>query len=175
MREIEIKPTLRIKIPKNGLNVNSIFFGLKEAGSAIMLAITKILFIAIEEQTITDTMNQDTEHRYVRNGRQQQRTLKTSFGDLKYCFAQIKYKQLNQNIVPLRDKLHIPKYQRYQQEAMEPSIGLAVHLSYNRSEKEIERIRGFNASRWTVWRRLHKFSDQVCQFGDLKRIPDFDS
>jgi len=54
---------------------------------------------------------------------------------------------------------------------MEPAIGLAVHVSYKRSEKEIERIRGFSASRWTIWRRLGEFSDHQCLFGDMKSIP----
>jgi hypothetical protein len=171
MREIEINLTLRFKIPETDLNVNGLLFGLKNVNSQIMLGITKILFKAIENDTIEKILSHDTENKYVRNGKQRERTLKTSFGDLKYSFSQLKDQEINQNIVPLREKLKIPKYRRYQNESMEPAIGLAVHLSYARSDKEIERIRGFSASRWTVWRRLHDFSNSTCQFEDMNHIP----
>lgn len=171
MSEIEINLTLRFNIPDEGLNVNSLLFGLKGTNSQIMLGITKALFMAIENKTIEQLQNSDGTGRYVRNGRRHQRTLKTSFGDLKYSFVQLKDRDLNKTVVPLRDRLKIPKYRRYQNESMEPAIGLAVHVSYRRSEKEIKRIRGFSASRWTIWRRLSEFSKDQCLFGDMKNIP----
>jgi len=134
MSEIEINLTLRFNIPDEDLNVNGLLFGLKGANSQIMLGIAKALFMAIENQTI-EQFQDSSKGRYVRNGRRQERTLKTSFGDLKYCFAQLKDRQLNRTIVPLREILKIPKYLRYQNESMKPAIGLAVHVLYSRSEK----------------------------------------
>ncbi len=123
-----------IYISETDFNINGLLFGLKDANSQIMLGITRALFMAIESRTIKQ-LPDSSEGRYVRNGRRQERTLKTSFGDLKYCFAQLKDRQLNRTIVPLREILKIPKYLRYQNESMKPAIGLAVHVLYSRSEK----------------------------------------
>ena len=167
MREIETNLTLRFKIPETEFNVNSILFGLKESCNEIMLSILKVMFMAIENETIKEF----DETSYSLNGRQRERTLKTSFGNLKYQFIQLRNYKTHKTIVPLRDKLMIPKYKRYMNESMEPAVGLAVHLSYSRSEKEITRICYHSASRWTIWRRLHEFSDQLCQLGSMKDIP----
>jgi len=167
MREIEINLTLRFKIPERDFNVNGILFGLKESNSAIMLSILKVILMAIEKEAIKEF----DETTYSLNGRQRERTLKTSFGDLKYQFIQLRNHHTHKTIVPLREKLMIPKYKRYLNESMEPAVGLAVHLSYGRSEREITRICKQSASRWTVWRRLHEFSDQLCQLGDMRNIP----
>ena len=167
MREIEIHLTLRFKIPERNLNVNGLLTGLKQSSSPIMLSILRVLFMALEEEAIKDYK----ESSYNPNGRQRGRTLKTSFGDFHYRFAQLRDHHLHKTVVPLRDKLEIPKYKHYLNESMEPAIGLAVHLSYGRSEKEISRICDRSASRWTIWRRLHAFSDQLCQLGNMKDIP----
>ncbi|MCJ7698287.1 MAG: hypothetical protein MUO73_08180 [Thermoplasmata archaeon] len=55
--------------------------------------------------------------------------------------------------------------------AMKAAIGLSVHLSYQRSKSEVDRIRGSAASRHTNRRRLFEFSESQCQFGDMKKIP----
>ena len=104
-------------------------------------------------------------------GRCRPRTLKTSFGPLTYGFQKLKNIDTNQILIPLRDELRIPRYRQYQDESMESAIGLSAHLSYNRSDKEVERIRGSGASRWTVWRRLQEFSDAQCQFPDFRKTP----
>jgi len=170
MSEIQIDLTLTFNIPDEGLNVNGLLFGLKNSNSQIMLGILKTLLTAIEQRAIQELKNDD-EDRYIRNGRQRARTLKTSFGSLQYRFAQIKDQHTDTTIVPLREALKIPKYRRYQDESMESAVGLAVHLSFNRSDKEVTRIRGSGASKWTVWRRLHEFSDRKCQFENMKKIP----
>ncbi|MBN2222531.1 MAG: hypothetical protein JW708_10030, partial [Vallitaleaceae bacterium] len=170
MSKIKVNLTLTLSIPDEGLNVNSLFFGLKEISSKIMLEILKILFKAIEERTIIYIKNSSSD-RIIRYGRQRARILKTSFGTFKYPFARIKNINTDQIMIPLREELKIPKYRQYQDESMESAIGLSVHLSYDRSEKEVERIKGTGASRWTVWRRLHEFSKSQCQFPDFKKIP----
>ena len=129
MREIEINLTLKFKIPESDFNVNGLFFGLKKSSSQIMLTISKILFTAIEKDSIQELLSSDLKGRYSLNGRQRARTLKTSFGDFRYRFAQLRDNQLNQTVVPLREKLKIPRYKRYLNEMMEPAIGLSVHLS----------------------------------------------
>ena len=171
MREIEINLTLRFKIPESNLNVNGLLYGLKKINNDIMLAVTHIIFKAIEASAVEKLISMDDEFMFSPNGSQRERTLKTSFGDLKYSFAQVRDNRTGQTIVPLREKLKIPKYKRYLNESLEPALGLAIHLSYGRSSKETIRIRDHCASRWTVWRRLHEFSDQLCQFGDMKDIP----
>lgn len=171
MREIEINLTLRFKIPESKLNVNGLLYGLKKINNDIMLAVTHIIFKAIEASAVEKLISMDDEFMFSPNGRQRERTLKTSFGDLKYSFAQVRDNRTGQTIVPLREKLKIPKYKRYLNESLEPALGLSIHLSYGRSSTETIRIRDHCASRWTVWRRLHDFSDQQCQFGDMKDIP----
>lgn len=169
MREIEIHLTLRFKIPETGFNVNGLLHGLKESNSIIMLTIVQVIFKAIEKRMVKDLLKQE-DHTYSLNGHQRERTLKTSFGDLKYSFVQLKDNRTNKTLVPLIERLAIPKYKRYLDESLEPAIGLAVHLSYGRSEKETSRILDHCASRWTVWRRLKEFSD-LCQFVPMKEVP----
>jgi hypothetical protein len=168
LNPIEITFKLRFEIPDEGLTFNGILYGLKTLSSEIMLMIIKMLFKAIETRLIEQLK---ANSRYVRNGHQRARTLKTSLGSLNYAFAQVKDNRTNKTLVPLREALKIPRYIRYQNESMEPAIGLAVHLSYNKADEEIKRIQGTGASRWTVRRRLHEFSDSGCQFGGFKKIP----
>ena len=170
MSEITMNLTLTFKIPDDGINVNGLLLGLKNVSSQIMLAITKTLFHAIEEKAI-ENLKTESKNKVIRYGRQRARTLKTSFGDFKYSLAQVKKLDTGQILVPLRKILKIPKYRRYQNESMKDAVGLSVHLSYSRSDREVKRIRGSGASKWTVCRRLHEFSQSQCHFGDLKKIP----
>lgn len=170
MSKIEMNLTLTLSIPEEGINVNGLLFGLKKMSSQIMLGILKILFQAIEDRAITE-LKETVPHRFIRYGKQKARTLKTSFGPLKYAFSRVKNLDTNHIRIPLREVLKVPKYRRYQDESMEPGIGLAVHLSYGRSDKEVDRILGSSSSRWTLWRRLGEFSDQRCAFRDMKKIP----
>ena len=170
MSKIGINLTLTFNIPDEEINVNGLIYGLKKASSQIMLCILKTLFHAIEQKAIFDVQRIQKD-KIIRYGRSRPKILKTSFGSLRYSFQKLKNLSTNKIIMPLRDELKIPKYRQYQDESMEPAIGLAAHLSYNRSDKEVERIRGSGASRWTVWRRLQEFSDAQCQFPDFKKIP----
>ena len=170
MDKIEINLTLTFKIPDDGINVNGLLFGLKKANSEIMLSIVKTFFEAFEKRAIEQVRN-STKDQLIHYGRQRTRTLRTSFGPLKYSFAKLKNTATHQILIPLREMLQIPKYRQYLDESMEPAVGLSAHLSYSRSDQEVERILGYCASRWTVWRRLHEFSRSQCHFGDLKKIP----
>jgi hypothetical protein len=170
MSKIEINLTLAFNIPDEGINVNGLLFGLKKASSQIMICIAKTLFHALERKAVMKIKNTQID-KTICYGRCRPRTLKTSFGSLTYAFQKLKNTDTNQIQIPLRDELKIPRYQQYQDESMESAIGLSVHLSYNRSDKEVTRIRGSGASRWTVWRRLQEFSDAQCQFPDFRKIP----
>ena len=170
MGKIEINLAITFNIPDEGINVNGLLFGLKRAGSQIMLCIAKTLFHALEQKVVTKIKN-NHDDKIICYGRSRPRTLRTSFGSLTYSFQKLRNTRKNQILIPLRDELKIPRYRQYQDESMESSIGLCAHLSYSRSDKEVTRIRGSGASRWTVWRRLQEFSDAQCQFPDLKKIP----
>ena len=170
MSKIEINLAVTFNIPDEGLNVNGLLVGLKKASSQIMLCIVKTFFHAIEQKAI-DYVLKTPQNNIIRYGRCRPRTFRTSFGSFTYGFQKLKDQGTNEIFIPLRDALTIPKYRQYQDESMEPAIGLAAHLSYNRSDIEVTRIRGSGASRWTVWRRLQEFSDAQCQFPDFKKIP----
>jgi hypothetical protein len=170
MSEITVNLTLTFKIPDNGLNVNSLLFGLKKCNSRIMLSMVRALFQAIEEKAIMKLKSIFRDH-FICYGHQRARTLVSSFGPFRYAFAQVKNVTNGKILVPLRESLNIPKYTRYQNDSMEDAVGLSVHLSYHRSNSEVTRIRGSGASKWTIRRRLHEFSQSQCQFGNLKKIP----
>jgi hypothetical protein len=170
MSKIRMNLTLTVNIPDQGLNVNGLLHGLNKSSGSIMLTLVQGLFSAIEEKAIQDLRTKKP-NRYQRNGYQRSKLLRTSFGSLRYRFSKVRDKTTGQNLIPLRDRLKIPKYRQYQDESMESAIGLSVHLSYQRSKSEIDRIRGPAASRWTNRRRLFEFSDRQCQFGDMKKIP----
>jgi len=170
MSKIKMNLTLIFNIPDQELNVNGLLQGLNKSSGSIMLTLVKSLFIAIEEKTLQELQEKDP-NRYQRNGYQRARTLRTSFGPMKYRFSKVRDKTTGKNLVPLRDRLKIPRYRQYQDESMESAIGLSVHLSYQRSKTEIDRIRGSAASRWTNRRRLFEFSESQCQFGNMRKIP----
>jgi hypothetical protein len=170
MSKIQMHLTLTLNIPDQGLNVNGLLQGLNKSRGSIMLTLVDALFFAIEEKTIKE-LQEKNPNRYQHNGYQRSRTLRTSFGPMKYRFSKVRDKTTGKNIVPLRDRLKIPKYRQYQDESMEAAIGLSVHLSYQRSKLEVDRIRGSSASRWTNRSRLFEFSDSQCQFGNMKKIP----
>jgi hypothetical protein len=170
MGKIQLNLTLVFNIPERGINVNGILYGLKKSTPEIMSNIFKTLLMAIEEKTIQDIQAQ-APNRYRRNGHQHSRTLRTSFGQTNYAFAVIQDLTNGKNRVPLRERLQVPKYQQYQNESMESAIGLAIHLSYQRSGFETDRIRGAAASKWTIRRKLFDFSNSQCLFGDMTKIP----
>jgi hypothetical protein len=85
--------------------------------------------------------------------------------------AQLRDPQTGKTILPLRRALSISGKRRIAEEAMEAGVGLVVHVSYRRSVRETERIRGDEIAASTLHRRLAEFSDACCQFGDLRHIP----
>ena len=90
---------------------------------------------AVEERLIHQMLQNEPE-RYRRNGRQSKpRYLKWSLGTIPYRFAQLKDQPSGGSLMPLAEALAIPAYDHYLEEALEPGIGLSVHVSYRRARK----------------------------------------
>ena len=70
--------------------------------------------------------------------------------------------------MPLVEALAIPAYEQYLEEALEPGIGLTVHVSYRRAQSEVERIAGQSMSHTTVHNRLQRLARRHEPFGSMK-------
>lgn len=162
---------LVFKIPDSGLRINGLIQGLKESSSEIHEAILTTLMKALEQRTIERLLQKDPE-RFGRNGFQSKsRHLKCSLGTISYRFAQVVDRRKERTFTPLAEALSIPAYEHYLDDALEPSIGLSVHVSFRRATSEIERIQGQCMSHTTVHSRLQKFAHEHHPFGDLKAVP----
>jgi hypothetical protein len=166
--EITLELRLVFEIPESGLTINGLIGGLKEAVSQIHGKILVNLMEALGEWLISTMVQRDPE-RYRRNGRQSKpRCLKSSLGTIPYRFAQLSDQQSGRSLMPLVEALALPAYDHYLEEALEPGIGLTVHVSYRRASSEVERIRGVSMSPSTVHRRLQEFSASHDPFGPMK-------
>lgn len=172
MREIRLNLTLEFRVPEAGLNINGILHGMKDAMPRIFFAVLECLFAAREEQEI-EKLQREFPGRYVHNGhRTNERQLRTSFGVFGYRLALVRDKLTGKTIVPLLACGFLPRYVRYTKESVEGPIGLAVHLSYRRSVKEIRRIcaQAATPSARTVHRRLQQFAQAECNWPCLKKV-----
>jgi len=162
---------LVFQIPESELTINGLIGGLKEAVGQIHGAILVNLMKALEERLINDMLQRDSK-RYRRNGSQSKpRYLKSSLGTIPYRFAQLKDQQSGRTLMPLTEALAIPAYDHYLEEALEPGIGLTVHVSYRRASSEVERIGGVSMSHTTVHRRLQELARSHDPFGPIKERP----
>ena len=154
MGEITLELHLDFQIPESGLAINGLIRGLKETAGQIHGEILVSLMQALEERLI-ETMIQNEPERYQRNGRQSKpRSLRSSLGAIAYRFAQLRDQHSGRSSTPLVEALAIPAYDHYLEDALEPGIGLSVHVSYRRARSEVERIGGVSMSHTTVHRRL---------------------
>ena len=168
MGEITLELHLVFQIPELGLTINGLIGGLKPSVGQIHGKILVNLMEALEERLI-DAMVQSEPERYRRNGRQSKaRCLKSSLGTLPYRFAQLRDQYSGQSLTPLVEALAIPAYDHYLEEALEPGIGLSVHVSYRRASREVERIGGVSMSHTTVHRRLQELAASHDPFGPMK-------
>lgn len=171
MGEFRIDLTLVFNVPDDGLTVNGLVHGLKEHMPRIHFAIMEALFSGIEERAIERMRNQDP-GRFVLNGHQRnQRQFRTSLGLFRYRLAQVWDGVEKKTLVPLKQELSLPAYRQCLEESLEASMGLVVHLSYRRSVKEVERIRGDRTSTSTLHRCLQEFAQARCPWPDLKKTP----
>ncbi len=168
MGEITLELRLVFQIPESGLTINGLIGGLKEATGQIHGAMLGSLMKAVEERLINEMIQNDPE-RYRRNGSQSKpRYLKSSLGKVAYRFAQLKDRQSGRSLMPLVEALAIPAYDHYLEEALEPGIGLSVHVSYRRATSEVERLGGQSMSHTTVHSRLQRFGRDHDPFGVMK-------
>ena len=168
MGEITLELRLVFQIPESGLTINGLIGGLKEAVGQIHGAILSNLMRALEERLINE-MTQNDPERYRRNGSQSKpRYLKSSLGSVAYRFAQLKDRQSGRSLMPLAQALAIPAYDHYLEEALEPGIGLSVHVSYRRATSEVERLGGQSMSHTTVHSRVQRFGREHDPFGVMK-------
>jgi len=166
--EITLELHLVFQIPESGLTINGLIGGLKQAVGQIDGAILESLMKALEERLI-DAMVQSDPKRYRRNGSQSKaRYLKSSLGAIAYRFAQLRDQHSGRSLTPLVEALAIPAYDHYLDEALEPGIGLSVHVSYRRATSEVERIGGPSMSHTTVHRRLQELAASYDPFGVMK-------
>ena len=168
MGEITLELRLVFQIPESGLTINGLIGGLKEAMGQIHSSILVNLMQALEERLI-DTMVHSDPDRYRRNGSQSKpRYLKSTLGTIPYRFAQLRDQQSGRSLMPLVQALAIPAYDHYLEEALEPGIGLSVHVSYRRATSEVERMGGQSMSHTTVHRRLQELAASHDPFGPMK-------
>ena len=170
MGEITLDLRLEFTVPEKGLTINGLISGLKEGVPQIHEAILTTLMKAIEAKVVEGWVQKDPE-RYRRNGTQSKaRQLKSSLGPIHYRLAQMVDRKRGKSFTPLASALSIPARDHYLEEALEPSIGLAVHVSFRRATKEVERIQGQSTSASTVHRRLREFAQTHNPFGKMKDI-----
>jgi hypothetical protein len=171
LSEITLDLRLKIKVPEKGLTINGLISGLKEGVPQIHEAILTTLMKAIEGKVVERWIQKEP-GRYRRNGTQSKaRQLKSSLGPIRYRLAQMVDRKTGKSFTPLASALSIPAHDHYLEEAMEPSVGLAVHVSFRRATKEVERIQGQSTSASTVHRRLGEFAQTHNPFGEMKDIP----
>jgi hypothetical protein len=169
--EITLDLRLVFTIPKTGLTINGLIQGLKESSSKIHETILTTLMQALEEQVIETILQKDPQ-RFKRNGHQNKpRCLKCSFGKISYRLAQLIDLKTRKTFQPLRKALAIPSHDHYLEEALESSMGLAMHVSYRRSVNEAERIQGQSPAHTTLHARLQEFAQNHEPFGNLKNKP----
>lgn len=168
MGEITLELRLVFEIPETGLTINGLIGGLKGALGEIHGGILVNLMKALEERLIAGMVQREP-GRYRRNGYQSKpRSLKSSLGPIAYRFAQVRDEQSGRSVTPLVEVLEIPAYDQYLGEALEPGIGLTVHVSYRRAQSEVERMVGVSMSHSTVHRRLQQLAVEQDPFGSMK-------
>ena len=168
MGEITLELHLVFQIPESGLTINGLIGGLKQSIGQIHGKILGSLMEAFEERLIEGMVQSDPE-RYQRNGSQSKaRYLKSSLGTIPYRFAQLKDQHSGRSLTPLVEALAIPAYDHYLEEALEPGIGLSMHVSFRRATSEVGRIGGQSMSHTTVHRRLQELAASHDPFGPMK-------
>jgi hypothetical protein len=171
LSEITVDLRLKFKVPEKGLTINGLIRGFKEGTAQIHQTLLTTLMEALEEKAIERWLQKDPD-RYRRNGYQRKpRQLKCSLGTIRYRFAQLVDRKQGRTFRPLVEALSIPPHDQYLEEALEPSIGLVVHVSFRRATKEVERIQGQSMSHTTVHGRFQQFAQTHNPFGSLKEIP----
>lgn len=171
MSEITMDLRLVFTVPESGLKINGLVRGLKDGAPQIHATILSALMKALEDRVIEQLLTKDPQ-RYRRNGHQSKpRRLETSLGEVAYSLAQIRDLKMGRTFMPLAKALSLPSHDHYLEEALEPSVGLTVHVSFRRAAGEVERIQGTSISPSTVHSRLQEFAQTHNPFEDFKATP----
>jgi hypothetical protein len=171
MDELEIKLVLQLSVPKDGLTVNGIFQGLEEQTPELLSTLTQGIFQALEERAVQTLMESDP-GRYRKNGHQStSRQMKTFFGTVCYRLRQMIDNQTGQAIFPLAQTLDLLPYRRYQPGALEPGVGLVMHLSYRQASSEGQRIQGHGPSKSTLHRAVQELAERLGKWPYFKQRP----
>lgn len=171
MDELEIKLVLQLSVPKDGLTVNGIFQGLEEQTPELLSTLTQGIFQALEERAVQTLMENDP-GRYRKNGHQStSRQMKTFFGTVYYRLRQMIDDQTGKAIFPLAQTLDLLPYRRYQPGALEPGVGLVMHLSYRQASSEGQRIQGHGPSKSTLHRMVQELAERLGKWPYFKQRP----
>ena len=79
---------------------------------------------------------------------------------VRYRFAQLLDILTNKRFSPLRKMLSIAPYKHYHR-GTESAVNMAIHMSYQKATTECNAILPAGISKSTLWRHLHRFSDQL--------------
>lgn len=171
MAEIQIDLRLIVKVPETGIKINNLLYQLKKFMAELFYGILRAILSAVEEEAI-GKLKKESPQRYVKNGRQgSERQLRTAYGLFRYKLARVHDKEANKTITPLSDAIGLPRYCRHVKETGEGGIGLVCHLSYRKSVNEIDRILGTGMSKSTLHRQVQEFSQNMCEWPDIKKVP----
>ncbi len=168
--EFQINLTLKFRIPKEGITINSVLYTVAKNLGQIGIAISKALLGGIEEKAIKEKL--ENEPGYARNGHQSSgRQIRASFGSFSYRPAQLYNPEEKKTLIPLKEKLQWPSYRRQMDESIQGSVGLLSHLSYRQSVKESKRMLGTEQSATTFHRMFNLFSEKYFAWPNQKDVP----
>lgn len=168
--EFQIKITLKFKIPKEGITINSVLYTVKECLKEVGKTLARTLLSGIEEKAIKEKLK--TNPGYTLNGHQStERQIKASFGDFSYRCAQLYDRVNRKTVIPLQEKLSWPSYRRYMNEAVSGCASLVTHVSFRRAVKEAERMTGTEISAATFHRMFQLFAEGYANWPRQKDIP----
>ena len=136
MKELAISMDIRFQIPDESLTLSSLLLGISDKLSQIGKALFVTLMKALEQKATEKWLGKDPEC-YVHNGHEsRERIFRTSFGEVRYRYAQLLDISTNKSFSPLRKTLPIEPHRRYQKEALKAPINLAIHMSYQKAATE---------------------------------------
>ena len=171
MAEIHIDLKLKIIVPEEGIKINNLLYQLRKFMPQLYFGILRAVFSAVEDKAIA-RLKETFPDRYVRNGHQKNhRQIRTAYGLFRYQMARVWDKQICKTLIPLPTAIGLPRYCRHVRETGEGGIGLVCHLSYRKSVKEMDRIRGPDMSKSTLHRQVQKFAQDMCDWPDLRKVP----
>lgn len=167
--EFQIKLTLKFRIPKEGITINSVLYTVTKSLTEIGKNLVRALLAGLEEKAIEEKLK--AEPGYALNGHQStERQIKASFGSFGYRCAQLYDRVGRKTNIPLREKLNWPSYRRYMNEAVSGCGSLVTHVSFRRAVEEAHRMTGTEISA-TTFHRMFQFLSSYAEWPEQKDVP----